>query len=880
MFRKRSVSLLILLTMLFTQTLIFPQMLLANNESSGVELVDSLPEFVETPSEALVSSSEESEILSESLEDTADLSQGLIEKHSKQQASPKEVPYAITKFQIVELKTEKPVQTFDYFYYREFRILVDWDATAHGSNLNSGDYFFIELPKAFYLTNPQAFDIVTANGEVIANAVATPKQGGGAEVKVTFGAYVEHHENIKGHVLIATEFNKREYIKTADGNYEISYEFNGQTYTHKILKPNVVKKVLAKWGTRTPIDNKLAWTLRINHKGGTFTNVVINDELSAEPNLPSSVVYLPETFLLKEVAHNEKGEEIATYARYPYTDLSPYLSFGQERQSFSFRMSDFLRAHQHPDEINGTQWRLYYHTTYEPGYKIKNTAVFSSTEEVARAVYTSFFEEGSGTGSGTPVDKIRIKKVDETNQGIVLPHAKFRIENNVTHKVTEVETDENGLAETPKLSQGEYTVTEIVAPLGYILDRTPFVVTIDGNELSLHTITNKRAKLNIPVLKIWQGEESVQEKRIYLFADGKNTTRSIILKKSEGWRGEFKDLPIYREEVGKPPHKIIYSVKEENETDGTIKLKDKWYRVLYSGQMEDGLVITNKELTPVIPIVPLTRDILVTKSWLTEEGKALSAPTNEIIVELYRDGESTGQKLSLNQGNNWQGKFKNLPISSTLGGKAFQYTIKEVGERNNQVDFNNRSFQVSYQGSMKDGYTLINKIVRPSSPPSEPPGSSSPPSKPEVPPPSTVLKVKKLWLDEENNPLTSSVESIGVALYRDGEFTGQVAILNNDNQWQDGFYNLAIRDSQTGDSYRYTVKEVGSILDRIRFNEQEYQVEITGSMDEGYTIINKQEKQESPDIPKIKPPQKPKIPPRYAYPEMPQKPVPKTGQIT
>ena len=170
--------------------------------------------------------------------------------------------------------------------------------------------------------------------------------------------------------------------------------------------------------------------------------------------------------------------------------------------------------------------------------------------------------------------------------------------------------------------------------------------------------------------------------------------------------------------------------------------------------------------------------------------------------------------------------------------------------------------------------------MRPSSPPSEPPGSSSPPSKPEVPPPSTVLKVKKLWLDEENNPLTSSVESIGVALYRDGEFTGQVAILNNDNQWQDGFYNLAIRDSQTGDSYRYTVKEVGSILDRIRFNEQEYQVEITGSMDEGYTIINKQEKQESPDIPKIKPPQKPKIPPRYAYPEMPQKPVPKTGQIT
>ena len=253
MFRKRSVSLLILLTMLFTQTLIFPQMLLANNESSGVELVDYLPEFVETPSETLASSSEKSEILSESLEDTADLSQGLIEKHSKQQASPKEVPYAITKFQIVELKTEKPVQTFDYFYYREFRILVDWDATAHGSNLNSGDYFFIELPKAFYLTNPQAFDIVTANGEVIANAVATPKQGGGAEVKVTFGAYVEHHENIKGHVLIATEFNKREYIKTADGNYEISYEFNGQTYTHKILKPNVVKKVFAKWGTRTPI---------------------------------------------------------------------------------------------------------------------------------------------------------------------------------------------------------------------------------------------------------------------------------------------------------------------------------------------------------------------------------------------------------------------------------------------------------------------------------------------------------------------------------------------------------------------------------------------------------------------------------------------------
>lgn len=561
MFKKKSLSLLLLLTILLTNVLFAPQVLLAENEASETEVTNGL--------------SEATEATNETIEETPTSFQKLGEEPSPQQVVPKEVPYAITKFQIVELKTEKPVQTFDYFYYREFRILVDWDATAHGSNLNSGDYFFIELPKAFYLTNPQAFDIVTANGEVIANAVATPKQGGGAEVKVTFGAYVEHHENIKGHVLIATEFNKREYIKTADGNYEISYEFNGQTYTHKILKPNGVKRVLAKWGTRTPIDNKLAWTLRINHKGGTFTNVVINDELSAEPNLPSSVVFLPETFLLKEVAHNERGEEIATYARYPYTDLSPYLSFGQERQSFSFRMSDFLRAHQHPDEINGTQWRLSYRTTYEPGYKIKNTAVFSSTEEVARAVYTSFFEEGSGTGSGTPVDKIRIKKVDETNQGIVLPHAKFRIENNVTHKVTEVETDQNGLAETPKLSQGEYTVTEVAAPLGYILDRTPFVVTIDGSEVQLRVITNKRAKLNIPVLKTWQGEEVVQERRVFLWADGKNTTRSLLLKKSEGWKGEFKDLPIYREEVGKPLHKIVYSVKEEGETDGTIKLNNK-----------------------------------------------------------------------------------------------------------------------------------------------------------------------------------------------------------------------------------------------------------------------------------------------------------------
>ncbi|WP_425332959.1 SpaA isopeptide-forming pilin-related protein [Bacillus nitratireducens] len=78
---------------------------------------------------------------------------------------------------------------------------------------------------------------------------------------------------------------------------------------------------------------------------------------------------------------------------------------------------------------------------------------------------------------------LQIKKVDESDENIVLKDAKFDVidkENNVVATVT---TNEKGIAEVKDLPLGDYFVKEISAPEGYIKVDTPVKVTIDNTKV-------------------------------------------------------------------------------------------------------------------------------------------------------------------------------------------------------------------------------------------------------------------------------------------------------------------------------------------------------------------------------------------------------------
>jgi len=125
-----------------------------------------------------------------------------------------------------------------------------------------------------------------------------------------------------------------------------------------------------------------------------------------------------------------------------------------------------------------------------------------------------------------------------------------------------------------------------------------------------------------------------------------------------------------------------------------------------------------------------TRDIKVTKNWKNFLGTDIIAPVNSVTVELYKDGAATGQVQELTKDNNWTASFEKQPVSATLGGEAHQYTVKEVGEILNNIQVTGKWYGVGYAGSMKEGFTIINKEKIPTKPstPNDPESN-----KPEVP---------------------------------------------------------------------------------------------------------------------------------------------------
>ena len=215
---------------------------------------------------------------------------------------------------------------------------------------------------------------------------------------------------------------------------------------------------------------------------------------------------------------------------------------------------------------------------------------------------------------------------------------------------------------------------------------------------------NRPSTIKVQLVATYKGEDYVVE------------TREVT--KDNEWKTTFSNLVTANGE-----DKITYTVKE---------VGIKGYESTVTGSQEKGFVITNKEK----PEEPKTRDIQVKKNW---DLIGSEKPVDKIEVELYRDENSTGKKLELNEGNNWSGVFKNLDIASKEEpNKEYAYTVKEVGENKGLIQFGERTFEVTYEGTMEKGFIITNK-EKPKTPPETPPGTppeepKEPPKPPEVPP--------------------------------------------------------------------------------------------------------------------------------------------------
>lgn len=351
-----------------------------------------------------------------------------------------------------------------------------------------------------------------------------------------------------------------------------------------------------------------------------------------------------------------------------------------------------------------------------------------------------------------PKNDILLRKVDLTNEKVPVAGVIFDLYSEDGTLIKEdLETNRNGeLLIRDLFLEKSYYLLEKSAPHPYELDdeKIPFTVSEDEEEQVL-VVKNDVKRVDVPVKKVWDDEENEDGKRpkavkVKLLADGIVTDKRLTLNEDNNWEGTFKDLPQYNQD-----DEIEYTVKEVGESNNLIRLNKNWYEVEVVGSMEDGYTITNKKRDSWTPVVPKKKHIEVEKEWFDSDGKATKAPVKSIQVELYENDKATGKKKTLKAENNWKASFKDLPSTRKSDGSLIDYTVKEVGEKNNQIILSGDSYKVSMTGNLKKGFTIKNKLQEEPDEPDKP--SDGTPDKPNGPsdknhdfPHRTKLKEKKV----------------------------------------------------------------------------------------------------------------------------------------
>ena len=326
-----------------------------------------------------------------------------------------------------------------------------------------------------------------------------------------------------------------------------------------------------------------------------------------------------------------------------------------------------------------------------------------------------------------------------------------------------IASDENGKIILSNIPAGIYTLTE-TSPSGYIGAGPWNVVVSYGNttkDATLgDTIINYPASRNINVEKKWSGlpegkPDLPEGVTVRLYKNSVETDKSLVLNKSNDWKGTFINLP-YIDENGV----ITYSVKEDKISGYETAIEED--------KNGDKFIITNS-------YNPETMEIDGVKTWVDESGNGIEEEVPDILITLQRttadnwDDESKiedVQSITLKSGET-EYNFENLPKTDT-NSKEYKYRVRE-----SKVD--------GYEAKYNDKFDIINTYS---------PGE-------------TELTVNKVWnnVNVENDVLPE----VTAVLYQ-GDKVFRTEVLNKVNGYRYTFTNLP-KYAKTGAEYKYTVKE-------------------------------------------------------------------------
>ena len=571
---------------------------------------------------------------------------------------------------------------------------VEANFVLPNGRVKKGDQTVIQLGDGFKVFEMDTIDLLDPSGQKVATATVDDQR---KVITVTYTDYPERMANVTGKLRFFARVDHQvvKGQKTLDFTLKIDKDvIPGGKIDYKGVNPGEnppTPEVFSKWGW-TNSDNKLklTYTLNINQGHTALHNIDIKDQLAFTDGKikADSVNIHTGTWQID----NEDGAYHLRDTTNVTKNYSPVVS--ADGRSLTVHIGDLA-----PEQGMTIRYDVYLDKVPAINTSYKNNAKMTATEikeqnKVADILYQFFDGDFNGEKYSFTIHK-------KGENGQALAGAVFAVTADDTgEQVGTITTDENGVGTITGLIKQAYTVQEIQAPTGYVLSEEPIKISKDdfGNDLAIsREVVNKKEKTSISGQKTWNDNDNHDGKRpskitVNLLANGSKVASKEVKPDAEGnWLYQFDNLDV----VDDAGNLITYTVSEEPVAG-------------YETSVE-GTNITNSR-------TPEVTEVAVKKVWDDKENKDGLRP-DKVTVRLLADGQEVAVK-EITATDNWQASFTDLPVYKE--GKKIAYTITED--------------PVAGYTARIDGFTVTNRHVPPTTPPSTPP---TPPST-TTPPPSTT----------------------------------------------------------------------------------------------------------------------------------------------
>ena len=601
----------------------------------------------------------------------------------------------------------------------------------------SGDTTTISLPDQLDFQRSQKFNIYAPDGKTVVATAVIDKPS--KSLVLTYTDYVDSHDSISGHIdmqvtAATSEVNKEETIPA-------EIKINGHTVT---IDSSGIKHRPSRGDTATDFwkygyvdydKNEVVYHVNINASMQSVSNVVISDSLVSD-----GFSYVPGSFSISKGNWERNSENYWTLSN-PQDVTNQYnIDINSSNSAYTVKLGNISEGY-------AIVYRVKSNHPLLNGEQVVNNVNYESNKKVINSSKNTVYYQGASGKANGYNHSLTINKEDES--GAPLANAVFSVIRKSTNGVVgTITTGPDGKGTIYGLLKDDYIIRETSAPSGYTLAKD---VTVSADSFdskgATATITDKKAVTTVSGTKTWKDNDDQDGKRpdsikVNLLANGK-VVQSKTVTASDNWKYSFTNLPEF--ENGK---KISYTVTED-------QVKD------YSTTV-NGYNLTNS-------YTPAKTSVSVTKAWNDNNNQDGSRP-NEVKVQLYANGEKSGNEVTLNAANKWTHTWTELAEKSNK--KTVQYSVKEVGTV--------KGYTSSVNG--KNGNFIVTNTHTPST---------------------TTVSGTKTWKDNDDQD-GKRPDSIKVNLLANGKVVQSKTVKASDN-WKYSFTNLP--EFENGKKISYTVTE-------------------------------------------------------------------------